>query len=83
MSKIIYCVFLKKDAEGLDFPCYPGKLGQLIYNNISKIAWEQWKNKQTIYINENKLNPMFLSDRKKIEKAMKNFLFHSKISNKI
>lgn len=82
MSKIIYCKFLKKYTESLDFPCYPGKLGQRIYKYISKIAWKQWKDKQTIFINENKLNMMYLSDRKKIEKEMENFLFNSKFHNK-
>lgn len=82
MSKIIYCIFLKKYSESLDTPCYPGKLGERIYKNISKIAWEQWKNKQTILINENKLNLMYPSDRKKLEVAMENFLFNSQCCNK-
>lgn len=81
MSKIIYCTFLKKYAIGLDSPCYPGKLGQRIYNTISKIAWERWKNRQTMLINENKLNMMLFSDRKKLETEMKIFLFNLKIDN--
>ncbi|URJ26525.1 oxidative damage protection protein [Blochmannia endosymbiont of Camponotus modoc] len=82
MSKIIYCVFLKKYAAGLDAPCYPGALGRYIYEHISKIAWMQWQNKQTILINENKLNMMNISDRTILEKEMKIFLFGKNFSIK-
>lgn len=74
MTRIIYCLFLKKYAEGLDFQCYPGKLGKIIYENISKEAWKQWKNQQTILINENKLNMLNQSDQAILEKEMKYFL---------
>ncbi|WP_159714426.1 oxidative damage protection protein [Blochmannia endosymbiont of Camponotus nipponensis] len=82
MSKIIYCVFLKKKSEGLDAPCYPGALGKYIYEHISKTAWMQWQNKQTILINENKLNMMNITDRMMLEKEMKTFLFGENFSIK-
>lgn len=77
MSKIIYCVFLKEYAESLETPCYPGELGNRIYKHISKKAWKTWQNKQTILINEKKLNLMRTSDLKTLEQAMINFLFHA------
>lgn len=75
MTRIIYCLFLKKYDEGLDFQCYPGKLGKIIYENISKKAWEQWKKQQTILINENKLNMLKTHDQKTLEVKMQSFLF--------
>lgn len=75
MTRIIYCAFLKQYTEGLDCPCYPGQLGKIIYKNISKKAWEMWKNKQTILINENHLNMLNKSDQSILELEMKNFLF--------
>lgn len=75
MSRIIFCVFLKKKSEGQDHLAYPGKLGEKIYNKISKIAWEKWKLQQTKIINEEKLNMLNKNDRKKIEDYMKSFLF--------
>lgn len=78
MTRIIYCIFFNKYAEGLDFQCYPGQLGKTIYNNVSKTAWEQWKHKQTILINENKLNMLNESDRIMLEQEMKHFLFKKK-----
>lgn len=75
MTRIIYCVFLKKYTEGLDFQCYPGPLGEKIYEKISKQAWEQWKEKQTILINEKRLNMLNQIDRNNLEIEMQSFLF--------
>ncbi|WP_395479715.1 oxidative damage protection protein [Candidatus Curculioniphilus buchneri] len=75
MNRIIYCKFLKRKAKGQSFQIYPGKLGKLIYDTISQEAWIQWQKKQTIIINENKLSMLNLSDRKKLNQEMVNFLF--------
>ncbi|WP_367680681.1 oxidative damage protection protein [Candidatus Fukatsuia anoeciicola] len=74
MSKVIYCTFLKKEAEKQDFQIYPGEIGKRIYNEISKEAWAQWINKQTILINEKKLSMINFADRQFLEKEMCNFL---------
>ena len=50
-------------------------MGKRIYNEISKIAWQEWLKKQTMLINENKFNMMNLEHRKKIETEMVKFLF--------
>ena len=42
MSRTIHCAKLGIDAEGLDFAPWPGPLGQRIYAEISKPAWQQW-----------------------------------------
>lgn len=78
MARTVYCEYLKKEAEGLDFAMYPGELGQRIYNNISKEAWAQWQHKQTMLINERHLNMMNAEHRKELEQAMVDFLFHGK-----
>ena len=75
MSRIIFCKFLNKKSQGQDFQSYPGKLGEKIYNHISKTAWEKWMQQQTILINENKLNMSNYQDRQIIENHMKLFLF--------
>lgn len=58
MSRTVFCVLLNKEADGLDFQLYPGELGKRIFDNISKEAWGQWQHKQTMLINEKKLNMM-------------------------
>ncbi|WP_017443941.1 oxidative damage protection protein [Gayadomonas joobiniege] len=78
MSRTVYCEFLKKEADGLDFQMYPGELGKRIYDNISKEAWGLWQKKQTMLINEKKLNMMNPDDRKLLEAEMQGFLFEGK-----
>lgn len=75
MSRTVYCQYLKKEAEGLDFQLYPGELGQKIFENISKEAWAEWQKKQTMLINEKRLNLMDPESRSFLEEQMKAFLF--------
>ncbi|OCQ51666.1 putative Fe(2+)-trafficking protein [Photorhabdus australis subsp. thailandensis] len=75
MSRTVFCTFLQREAEGLDFQLYPGELGKRIFNDISKEAWSQWMSKQTMLINEKKLNTMNPEDRKLLEQEMTKFLF--------
>ncbi|WP_395338245.1 oxidative damage protection protein [Ningiella sp. W23] len=81
MARTIYCENLKKEAEGLDFQLYPGELGKRIFDSISKEAFANWQKKQTMLINENKLNMMNESDRKFLEEQMVGFLFEGKEPN--
>ncbi|WP_339058242.1 oxidative damage protection protein [Candidatus Regiella endosymbiont of Tuberolachnus salignus] len=77
-KSLIFCQFLKKEAEQQDFQLYPGELGKRIYNEISKEAWSQWMTKQTMLINENKLSTMNAEHRQFLEQKMINFLFEGK-----
>lgn len=78
MSRTVFCQRLKKDADGLDFQLYPGELGKRIFDNISKEAFSEWQKKQTMLINENKLNMMEPTDREFLEKQMQAYLFEGK-----
>ncbi|WP_345888613.1 oxidative damage protection protein [Shewanella algae] len=75
MARTVNCVYLKKEADGLDFQLYPGELGKRIFDSISKEAWALWQKKQTMLINEKKLNMMNVDDRKLLEEQMVAFLF--------
>ena len=75
MSRMVHCQHLDKEAEGLDFQLYPGELGKRIFDNISKQAWGEWQTKQTMLINENKLNMMQPEARKFLEEKMVAYLF--------
>ncbi|MGL4858430.1 MAG: oxidative damage protection protein [Enterobacteriaceae bacterium] len=78
MSRIIFCTFLQREAEGLDFQLYPGELGKKIFSEISKEAWAQWQAKQTMLINEHKLNMMNAEHRQRLEQEMVDYLFKGK-----
>ncbi len=56
MARMVKCVKLCREADGLDFPPMPGELGKRLYENVSKEAWQQWIRMQTMLINENRLN---------------------------
>jgi Fe-S cluster biosynthesis and repair protein YggX len=75
MSRTVKCVKLDKEAEGLDYPPYPGDLGKRIWENVSKEAWQMWMDHQTMLINENRLNPLDPEARKFIEGEMENYFF--------
>jgi len=78
MSRTVFCQNLKKDAEGLGFQLYPGEVGKRIFDNISKEAWANWQKKQTMLINEKKMNMMNPEDRQFLETAMVGYLFEGK-----
>ncbi len=75
MSRMVFCQVLKSEAEGLDSPPYPGELGQQIFENVSKQGWQQWLERLTIIINENRLNTADPGSLDLIEKHMTGFLF--------
>ena len=61
MARMVKCIKLGREAEGFDFPPYPGEFGQCIFENVSKEAWQQWHEQQKMLVNENQLN---LADKK-------------------
>ncbi|MBV2122812.1 MAG: oxidative damage protection protein [Candidatus Thiodiazotropha sp. (ex. Lucinisca nassula)] len=75
MSRTVECVKLKREAEGLDRQPYPGDLGQRIFDNVSKEAWQEWLRHQTMLINENRLSPVDPKARKFLEEQMEQFFF--------
>lgn len=75
MSRTVQCVLLKKEAEGLEYLPYPGELGQRIYENVSKEAWQQWLAHQTMLINEYRLTPIEPEARKFLVAEMEKFFF--------
>lgn len=78
MSRTVHCHFYDKEAEGLEFQIYPGDLGKRIYDNISKEAWSEWQKRQTMLINEHKLNMMDPEARQFLEERMEAYLFDRK-----
>ena len=56
MARMVQCMKLNKEAEGLDFPPVPGEMGKKLYLSVSKEAWQAWLKHQTMLINENRLN---------------------------
>ncbi len=75
MARLIHCVKLGKEAEGLDAPPFPGAKGQEIYDKISKQAWQEWVSRQTMLINEYKLASFDPKARSFLAEERDKFLF--------
>ncbi len=75
MARMVHCVKLDKEAEGLDRPTYPGDLGKRIYEQVSKEAWQLWLSHQTMLINEYRLTPIEPKARQFLEEEMDKFFF--------
>ena len=75
MPRMVNCIIQKKEAEGLDYAPYPGELGQRIYDNVSKEAWQRWLAHQTMLINEYRLTPIEPEARKFLVAEMEKFFF--------
>ncbi len=77
MARMVKCIKLGVEAEGLDRPPIPGELGKKIWESVSKEAWQQWIKHQTMLINENRLNLMDPAARKYLAEQMERHFFGS------
>jgi len=75
MARMVNCIKLGREAEGLDFPPYPGELGKRVFENVSKEAWAQWIRQQTMLVNENRLNLADARARKYLMTQMEQYFF--------
>jgi len=81
MSRMVNCVKLGKQAEGLKRLTYPGQLGKRIFDNVSQEGWQQWVKHQTMLLNEYRLSPIDPKARKFLEEEMGKFFFGDGPSN--
>ena len=75
MARMVNCIKLGKEAEGLDFPPYPGELGKRLWQSVSKEAWAAWLKHQTMLVNENRLNLADARARQYQARQMEHHLF--------
>lgn len=75
MARMVNCIKLGVEAEGLERPPVPGEMGKRIYENVSKEAWAQWVKLQTMLINENRLSLMDPQARKYLTEQMERHFF--------
>jgi Fe-S cluster biosynthesis and repair protein YggX len=80
MTRMVHCVKLGKEAEGLDRPPYPGPVGQRIFEQVSKQAWQEWVAHQTRLINEYRLALADPKARKFLTDEMEKFFFGGELA---
>jgi len=75
MTRMVNCIKLGQQAEGLDFPPYPGEIGKRIYEQVSRQAWQDWLRHQTMLVNENRLSLADPRARKYLAAQMESYFF--------
>jgi len=58
MSRMVQCVKLGREAEGLDKQPIKGDLGKRVFENVSREAWKMWLEHSKMLINEFRLDLM-------------------------
>ncbi|MFW5432411.1 MAG: oxidative damage protection protein [Methylophilaceae bacterium] len=75
MARMVSCIKLGKEAEGMVYPPYPGELGKRIYLEVSKEAWAEWLKQQTMLVNENRLSLADPAARKYLTEQTEKYFF--------
>ena len=79
----VNCIKLNKELEALDRAPYPGDLGKKILESVSKEAWQDWLDYQTMLINENSLNLFEESSQSYLKQQMEIYFFSDDDVDKI
>jgi Fe-S cluster biosynthesis and repair protein YggX len=56
MARLVHCVKLGRELEGLEKPPFKGEMGQRLFENVSAQAWRQWLEHSKMLINEFRLD---------------------------
>ena len=77
MARMVQCVKLNQQLEGLDEPPFDNPLGQKIFETVSKQAWAQWQEHMKILLNEYRLQPWKPEAQEFIVEQMNAYFFGS------
>lgn len=58
MARMVQCVKLGREAEGLEKQPIKGDLGKRVFDSVSKEAWKMWLEHSKMLINEYRLDLM-------------------------
>ncbi len=72
---LVDCARFGEPLPALERPPFPGELGQRIYENISKMAWNSWQQQSTILINHYGLNMADPRAQEFLMEQMEEFFF--------
>ena len=75
---VVQCAKLNQELPALDRPPFPGPLGQRIFDNISRYAYQLWNEQATLLINHYGLNMADPRAQDFIFEQMEAFLFNER-----
>jgi Fe-S cluster biosynthesis and repair protein YggX len=73
MTNKVFCKKFKKDLPKMAIPPMPGPKGMELMSSVSQQAWDEWKSKQTMLINEKHLDLSSSDDRAYLAGQMEKF----------
>ena len=72
--KTIFCRKYKKDLPMMDRAPFPGEKGEQIFKSVSRQAWMEWLQQQTMLVNEKQLDLSKKESRDYLSQQLENFL---------
>ena len=72
--KTVFCRKYKKDLPMLDRAPFPGEKGEDLLSSVSKQAWMEWLQHQTMLVNEKQLDLSKKESRDYLSQQLENFL---------
>lgn len=72
---LVQCARFGEELPALPRAPFPGELGERIYENVSKLAWNSWQQQSTILINHYGLNLADPRAQEFLMEQMEEFLF--------
>lgn len=72
---VVQCAKYGQELPALDRPPFPGPLGQRIYDEVSRLAYQLWQEQATLIINHYGLNMADPRAQEYIFQQMEAFLF--------
>ena len=77
--RTVRCRKYDEELEGLDAPPMPGPAGERLFETVSKKAWVEWQDLQTMLINEKHLDLRDPDARKYLTDQRERFLDNSAV----
>ena len=75
MARIVKCVKLSKELEGVKWKPFDDELGQRIFDNVSQEAWRMWLEHSKMIINEYRLDLMAPSAQHTLKEQCEQYFF--------
>ena len=75
MARMVKCVKLGREAEGVKWKPFPDELGQRIYDNVSQEAWKMWLEHSKMLINEYRLDLMNAKHVEELRSQVEKYFF--------
>ena len=75
MARMVKCVKLGKEAEGMRFKPFNDEFGQKLFDSVSQEAWKMWLEHSKMLINEYRLDLITPAAQKILREQCDKFFF--------